>query len=154
MKEVTQLTRQSTKSPRPDPLQWFQLYVERDRAMTEKLVRQCEQLGFKALVLTVDRPKLGRRLADLRNGFLKPAHLTFGNFEDGGGSFGNDIDPTLDWDSIAWLKRVTKLPIVLKGVMHAADAVRAVERGVDAVWVSNHGARQLDTVPAPVCRMG
>lgn len=149
IEQVAEATRQN------NPLNWFQLYVERDRSITENLVRKCEQQGFKAIVLTVDRQKLGRRLGDLRlGGFQVPDHLPLGNFKGGISTFGNDIDPTLDWSAIAWLKQITHLPLVVKGVLRGDDAVRAAEAGADAIWVSNHGARQLDTCPAPVCRRG
>ncbi|KAG0179075.1 Hydroxyacid oxidase 2 [Apophysomyces sp. BC1021] len=138
-----------------EPLQWFQLYVETDREATARLVRHCEALGFRALVVTVDRPRLGRRLADLRNAFRLPGHLKMGNFsaEDparqGAQAYaGGQIDPALSWRDIAWLKQLTRLPIVIKGIFRAEDAKLAIEHGVDGILVSNHGGRQLDGCPA------
>ncbi|KAI8141939.1 FMN-dependent dehydrogenase [Fennellomyces sp. T-0311] len=133
-------------------LRWFQLYVEKDRSLTEKLVRRCEKAGFKALVLTVDRPVLGRRLQEFRSGFKLPKHLRFGNFKDRehDGYFGYDVDASLNWDDVVWLKRFTKLPIIIKGIMRGDDAALAVRHGVAGVIVSNHGGRQLDTCPATI----
>ncbi|KAF7732350.1 Hydroxyacid oxidase 2 [Apophysomyces ossiformis] len=137
------------------PLQWFQLYVETDREATARLVRHCEALGFQALVVTVDRPRLGRRLADLRNVFRLPGHLRLGNFSSddptrqGAEAYvGGQIDPALTWEDIGWLKTVTRLPIVIKGIFRGEDAKKAIEHGVDAILVSNHGGRQLDGCPA------
>lgn len=137
----------------PNALQWFQLYVIRDREVTRNFVKRAERAGFKALVVTVDRPIHGRRLAEIRQNFHLPEHLQFGNFGHRGvnGYFGDDIDPTLCWQDIAWLKTLTHLPIIVKGVMRADDAKLAIEAGVDGIVVSNHGGRQLDTCPAPVC---
>ncbi|KAI9495606.1 FMN-dependent dehydrogenase [Zychaea mexicana] len=170
-----------------DALRWFQLYVEQDRKLTEQLVRKCEKAGYKALVLTVDRPVLGRRLQEVRyitaivlfqynglyssrrypvtectcgqyihrvrrSGFKLPKHLRFGNFEDRehDGYFGYDVDASLNWDDVAWLKNFTKLPIIIKGIMRADDAALAVRHGVAGIIVSNHGGRQLDTCPATI----
>lgn len=137
----------------PNALQWFQLYVIRDREVTRNFVKRAERAGFKALVVTVDRPIHGRRLAEIRQNFHLPEYLQFGNFGHRGvnGYFGDDIDPTLCWQDIAWLKTLTHLPIIVKGVMRADDAKLAIEAGVDGIVVSNHGGRQLDTCPAPVC---
>ena len=146
---------------------WFQLYVYKSREITLDLVRRAERAGYKALAVTVDTPVLGKRENDIRNQFSLPSHLTMGNFvghnEVGSGADGPggnssglasyvaaQIDPSLTWDTIRWLKTVTTLPVVLKGIMNPADAILAVEVGADAVWVSNHGARQLDTAPATV----
>lgn len=147
---------------------WFQLYVYKDRAVTLELVRRAERAGYKALAVTVDTPILGRREADIRNRFSLPSHLTMGNFVKKGGEMSSGpqqagatgsglasyvaqlIDQSLTWADIAWLRSKTKLKIVVKGVMTAEDALASVENGVDAIWVSNHGARQLDTTPATI----
>ncbi|RUS31401.1 hypothetical protein BC938DRAFT_477894 [Jimgerdemannia flammicorona] len=146
-----------------DPMHWFQLYVETDRDGTKKLVQRAEKAGYKALVITVDRPRLGRRLADLRNAFKLPRHLTLANFIDpnfidpnalnrtGAGAYaGGAIDASLSWSDIAWFKSITRLPILIKGVFRSDDARLAVEHGVDGIIVSNHGGRQLDGCPATV----
>jgi len=144
----------------PGATRWFQLYVFKDRGLTEELIRRVEASGYEALVLTVDAPFLGRRERDLRNSFALPDHLeiaVIGHPVDAppGGSglaayFASQLDPTLTWDDLEWLVQSTTLPVAVKGVLRADDAERAVEAGAASVIVSNHGARQLDTVPAPI----
>lgn len=146
-------------------LRWFQLYVYKDRQVVAQLVQRAEAAGYKAIALTVDAPLLGRRLADVRNKFKLPPHLTLANFaqssdkatsvkssSDSGlaAYVASQIDQSLDWDSFKWLKSITKLPIVVKGVLTAEDAVKSIEMGAAAIMVSNHGARQLDTSPATI----
>jgi 4-hydroxymandelate oxidase len=126
---------------------WFQLYVQPDRAFTERLVRRVEAAGCGALVVTVDSPVFGRRERDLRNGFLDlPAGLACENLREPAGGTPRPVawDPDLTWDAIGWLRERTGLPIVLKGILHPADAALAVEHGADGIVVSNHGGRQLD----------
>ncbi|MBI1796668.1 MAG: alpha-hydroxy-acid oxidizing protein [Candidatus Eisenbacteria bacterium] len=139
---------------------WFQLYVYKERALTEQLVRRAEAAGYRALVLTVDTPMLGRRERDARNAFQLPEGITLGNFAadhplvarpapDGGhADFQSYIqyffDGTLTWESIAWLRSITRLPLLVKGVLTAEDARHAVHAGVAGIIVSNHGGRQLD----------
>lgn len=137
---------------------WFQLYVYKDRKATEGLVRRAEAAGCEAIVLTVDAPRLGRRERDVRNGFHLPTGLSVENLLPHGygaverperesglaAYFASLIDPSLAWADIAWLRGLTRLPILLKGIVRADDAVRAVEVGAAAVVVSNHGGRQLD----------
>jgi len=142
---------------------WFQLYVYRDRSVTERLIERAEAAGYRALALTVDTPRLGRRERDHRNGFTLRPGVTIANFDEYGpdrsglarhGSMGayvsDQLDPSLTWESIDWLRGRTRLPIVLKGVVRADDAKRAVARGVNGIWVSNHGGRQLDGCEATV----
>ncbi|KAF8938475.1 Hydroxyacid oxidase 1 [Haplosporangium gracile] len=180
------------------PLFWFQLYVYKDRAVTEQLIRRVEKAGYKALVITVDTPFLGRRLADVRNVFKLPGHMSMANFENkdskvtmatildqeeetepssssnqNADAFKYDkktgatkkvvrqesslaayvvsqIDPTLNWNDIAWVRSITKLPVVVKGVLTAEDAKLAADTGVEGILVSNHGGRQLDGVLATI----
>jgi 4-hydroxymandelate oxidase len=140
---------------------WFQLYVYRDRGATEALVRRVEAAGARALVVTVDAPLLGRRERDVRNRFALPPELKCENLAgeaevverartDSGLStyFASLLDPTLSWRDVEWLRARTALPIVVKGLVRPDDARRAVDAGVAAVVVSNHGGRQLDTSPA------
>ena len=141
---------------------WFQLYVYRDRAITAALVAQAEAAGCEAIVLTVDAPRLGRRERDVRNRFHLPPGVSARNLlpagygaidrpDQGSGlavHFGDLIEPGLTWDDLAWLRGLSSLPLVIKGIVRADDAARAVEHGVDAIVVSNHGGRQLDTAVA------
>jgi 4-hydroxymandelate oxidase len=142
---------------------WFQLYVYRDRGVTERLIARAEAAGYLALVLTVDTPRLGRRERDVRNRFQLSRGLTLANLAGEGADlarwerYGSMaayasalLDPSLTWETIAWIRKRTKLPIVLKGIARADDAARAVEHGAAGVWVSNHGGRQLDSCEATV----
>lgn len=135
---------------------WFQVYPGPDRDLTRCLVRRAQNAGCRALVVTVDSPVLGRRLRDLRNGFLDlPAGLACENLRDPGTGVPRPVtmDDSAGWDVIARLRDWTPLPIVLKGVLHPADARLAVEHGADAVLVSNHGGRQLDGAPATLAAL-
>jgi len=142
---------------------WFQLYVYEDRAETEALVKRAEAAGAQALVLTVDAPLLGTRERDRRNHFTLPPGLRVANMTAAGKGdlpqvadsglaayFAQMLDPSLTFEDLAWLKSVTKLPLWVKGVVRADDAVRCVEHGADGVVVSNHGGRQLDTSIATI----
>lgn len=143
---------------------WFQLYIYKDRAATSDLVTRVEKAGARALVLTVDAPVLGPRERDVRNRFTLPDDLSVKNLLGAGqgtvasGPTGSGlhtyvstfIDPAISWRDVEWLRGLTKLPIILKGVVRADDARRAVEAGVQGVIVSNHGGRQLDTAPATI----
>ncbi len=134
-------------------LRWFQLYIAQDRAFTEALVRRAASAGYTALVLTVDTPVGSRRERDLRA--PEPARQTYGNL-DGVAVEGLDIgnfittlfEPSVTWRDLDWLRSLCDLPIVLKGIVTAEDARLAVEHRAAAVWVSNHGGRQLDRAVA------
>jgi 4-hydroxymandelate oxidase len=136
---------------------WFQLYVFRDRELTRALIERAEGAGVRALCLTVDVPVQGNRERDDRNRFGLPDGIEVANFrgsvqarfpEAAGSGLGAfiaaQLDPSLTWDFLDWLRSVTDLPLVLKGILTAEDACLAAERGVDALVVSNHGGRQLD----------
>ncbi|MFI5262496.1 MAG: alpha-hydroxy acid oxidase, partial [Candidatus Limnocylindrales bacterium] len=132
---------------------WFQLYVMRDRSRTADLVARAAAAGYKALVTTVDLPYAGYRERELRDPLADQGEL--GNVGSLGGAdflsgIGGEIDPTLDWDDLAWLRSLSDLPLILKGILDPADAARAVEHGADAIIVSNHGGRQLDRTPASI----
>lgn len=144
-------------------IRFFQLYVYKNRKVVEQLVRRAEKAGFKAIALTVDTPRLGRREADIKNRFVLPPNLTLKNFEGldlGKMDQANDsglasyvagqIDRTLSWKDVKWLQTITTLPILVKGVITGEDARLAVENGAAGIIVSNHGARQLDYVPATI----
>ena len=143
---------------------WFQLYVYRDRGVTLELVRRAEAAGCRAIVLTVDAPVGGLRERDARNEFrlpegivmrnLLPAGRSFAGLDDDKGSVAAYInamfDPSISWRDLDWLAAQTKLPVLVKGLVRADDAVRAREHGAQGVVVSNHGGRQLDTSPATI----
>lgn len=145
-------------------LRWFQLYVYRDRDVTRDIVKRAEKAGYKAIFVTVDTPMLGKRLADMRNKFSLPEPYRLANFTvktNRGGVQGSSssglseyvaslIDPSLSWKHIEWLKTITSLPIILKGVLTAEDAREAAAHNLAGVVVSNHGARQLDGVPSTI----
>ena len=135
---------------------WFQLYVYRDRSITHALVQRAEAAGYAAICITVDVQRPGNRERDYRNGFRVPADVRAMNFgqaiedtDDGSAllKYINDqFDPSLTWEGLDWLRSITKLPIVVKGILSPVDARLAVEHGAGGVCVSNHGGRQLDTV--------
>jgi 4-hydroxymandelate oxidase len=147
----------------PDGTRWFQLYHQADPGLSRSFVERAEAAGYTAVVLTVDLPVLGYRERDRRTGFK--LNVPLGNFPDGsiGPTHGNHGDPETDfdaidgaisksltWDDLATIRGWSSLPLVLKGIMTAEDARLAVENGADAIVVSNHGARQLDRVAAPI----
>ena len=148
----------------PNTLRWFQLYIYKDQSITLDLVHRAEKAGYKALAVTVDTPVLGRRLADVRHKMKLPSNLDLANHreaqseggvsDDSGSGLAafviKNIDPALSWESIDWLRKVTSLPIILKGIMTAEDAVEAVKHNIQGILVSNHGGRQLDGVPSTV----
>ncbi len=121
---------------------WFQLYVH-DHDIAEELVQRAARAGYRALVITVDSPRWGRKERAIRSGFRLPSHMHKANFTDEDPA---EVDASLTWKSLAWLRSLTSLPIVLKGILTAEDAVLAVQHGVDGIIVSNHGGRQLDSV--------
>ena len=142
---------------------WFQLYVYRDRGVTRDLIRRAEEAGFAALVLTVDTPLLGRRWRDLKNQFQMPSGLSLGNLTGyekqnlpgyAGSGLANyvaeQLDASLSWADLSWLCEITRLPVVVKGLVRGDDAVRSLECGARAVVVSNHGGRNLDSAPATI----
>jgi 4-hydroxymandelate oxidase len=143
---------------------WFQLYVYAERRISETLVRRAEAAGYRALVLTVDVPRLGRREKDERNHFALPPHLRMANFGDVGlggleasasGSalaahVAAQLDPSLTWEALEWLRSVANLPIVVKGILTGEDAALAVAHGAAGIIVSNHGGRQLDGAIATI----
>lgn len=155
LEEVSQVTNQ--------PL-WFQLYVAQDKKITESLVARAEKSGYEALIVTVDAITLGKRERDIRNEFSLPQNLQASNLLEYGladiFSGGKDsgivkhaqkfFKSSLSWQDIEWLKTITDLPIIIKGIMHPEDAALATESGVAGIIVSNHGGRQLDTVPATI----
>lgn len=134
---------------------WLQLYWLQHREALAELVKRAEAASFRALVLTVDAPRIGRRLRDMRNDFAVPPHIRAVNLDPSLMAAAHDadgvakharqtFDQTITWADLEWLKGLTGLPLVLKGVLSPDDAELAVRHGVDAIVVSNHGGRQLD----------
>ncbi len=144
---------------------WFQLYVYKQREISAALAQRAEAAGYRALVLTVDTPRLGVRERDERNSFGLPPHLRHANFADDSGGSAQarepgasalaahataQFDQSLTWEAVDWLRRVTRLPVLVKGILTAEDARLAMEHGVAGIIVSNHGGRQLDTAVASI----
>ncbi|KAK4057702.1 hypothetical protein OIO90_001350 [Microbotryomycetes sp. JL221] len=128
---------------------FMQLYVNKDRAITEKIVRHAEERGVKGLFITVDAPQLGRREKDMRQKFADVgSNVQQGSDVDksqgAARAISSFIDPGLSWKDLEWFKSITKMPIILKGVQCWEDAVLAAEAGCQGVVLSNHGGRQLD----------
>jgi 4-hydroxymandelate oxidase len=134
-----------------DAALWFQLYVHADRGMTTTLLKRAEAAGYRALVVTVDTPRLGNRRRDGLHGFTLPNHAVPVNLAASGVDPSNlpayaasAFDPALTYEGIQWLCAQTTLPVVVKGILRGDDARSAVDAGARAVIVSNHGGRQLD----------
>ena len=162
----------------PTGRNWFQLYVWRDRAAGEDLMKRAKAAGYEALILTVDAPVAGARLRDLRNGFSIPPALTLKTIADGAlhpswwinllttppltfaslhawqgtvADLMNSLfDPTMTIADLEWVRAFWDGPLILKGIQTVDDARRVVDAGADAVVLSNHGGRQLDRAPVPL----
>lgn len=130
-------------------VQWLQLYVNKDRDITKKIVQHAEARGCKGLFITVDAPQLGRREKDMRSKFDDAgSSVQSGTSTDtsqgAARAISSFIDPSLKWADIPWFQSITKMPIILKGVQRVEDVEKAIEAGVQGVVLSNHGGRQLD----------
>lgn len=128
---------------------WFQLYLLRDLGRSRELLDRSEASGCEGIVFTMDAPILGRRERDIRNGFSLPPEVSYANIRRGAlkrdDTYGDDEFKTSNtWDDLRWVVANTRLPVIVKGLLHPADAVRAIDLGAAAVDVSNHGGRQLD----------
>ncbi len=142
----------------PDAVRWMQIYILRERARTADLVGRAAAHGYRALVLTVDAPVSGLRLREWRMGVHLPDDLALPNLAGestdsarAGGFMAvvtDEFEPALTPDDVAWLAGLSDLPVVVKGVQRADDALRCMDAGAAAVVVSNHGARQLADAPA------
>ena len=146
--------------PARGPL-WFQLYLQPDRGFTAELVRRAEAAGYEALVLTVDAPTHGARDRERRAGFALPPGVRAVNLAGAPAAgpapslapgqsalFDQLLPQAANWDDVAWLQSITRLPLLLKGVLHPADAAQARGLNVAGLVVSNHGGRTLDTALA------
>ena len=162
----------------PDTRRWFQLYVWRDRAAAEALVRRAEVSGYDTLILTVDTAVGGIRLRDVRNGLTIPPQLRaatiaqmtlyprwwanvlttppleFASLTSTGGTVGDLLtevfDPSIGPDHIAWLRGIWPGRLILKGIQSLEDASLAADLGADAIVLSNHGGRQIDMGNVPL----
>ncbi|KAI3631707.1 hypothetical protein MIR68_010180 [Amoeboaphelidium protococcarum] len=138
-----------TLAAQPGQVQFFQLYVNSNRAITQNLVKKAERLGCKALFITVDAPTLAKREKDMRMKYIRtPPKVQEGHqiqrSQGAARAIGSFIDPSLCWEDLKWFRSITNLPIVLKGVQCAEDALLAAQHGVQGIVISNHGGRQLD----------
>jgi 4-hydroxymandelate oxidase len=141
---------------------WFQLYVQPDRDFTRDMIQRAEAAGCRAIVVTVDTPVLGARNRETRTSFALPEGIQRENLiglsaganaahrPAEGQIYTSVLDPRMTWKEIAWLRSIATVPVVLKGIMDADDARLAMDAGVDGIVVSNHGGRNLDTVPATI----
>ncbi|MCA1683420.1 MAG: alpha-hydroxy-acid oxidizing protein, partial [Actinobacteria bacterium] len=142
----------------PAGLRWFQLYHLGAREATERLIAHAIDTGHRAIVLTTDVPLLGRRERDLRNTFALPEGVAMAHAyepawappamsgEDVSRAWASPIaSASLTWDDLGWIREAARgVPLLLKGIVRADDAKRALDHGADGIWVSNHGGRQLD----------
>lgn len=137
---------------------WFQLYLQHDRGFTRELVQRVERAGYEALVLTVDAPVSGVRDRERRAGFHLPAGISAVNLQGLGaapaaapGEFAlcaGVLRHAPTWDDLAWLQAQTRLPVLIKGILHPQDALQAARLQAAGIIVSNHGGRTLDSAPA------
>ena len=136
---------------------WFQLYIYKDRGITKNLIQLAEASGYQGIVLTVDAPIYGKRIKELRTPLTLPPGFEIKNLIAAGlplkdlpssklaGYLASLLDPSLSWNDITWLQSLTSLPIILKGIMNPKDIQIAIANSIEAVIISNHGGRQLDT---------
>ncbi|KAI5301581.1 hypothetical protein KEM56_001580 [Ascosphaera pollenicola] len=140
-----------------EQIQWLQLYVNKNRDVTKKIVQYAEERGCKGLFITVDAPQLGRREKDMRSKFQEQGadvqdqdDAEVDRSQGAARAISSFIDPALSWKDMPWFKSITKMPIVIKGVQRVDDVIRAVEAGIDGVVLSNHGGRQLEFAPTAI----
>jgi 4-hydroxymandelate oxidase len=153
LSSISSTEMEDVQAAAPDGPKWFQLYHYSDRAQSEELIGRAHAAGYKAIVLTADAPLLGRRERDLRHPFAIPEGIeavhfrvrprTSGVKESPLADFLNQ--PSINWKDLEWVRAASPLPILIKGLVRADDAKRALDEGCDGLWVSNHGGRQLDT---------
>lgn len=141
---------------------WFQLYMPPVREIPKDLVRRAAAAGYDAICMTIDTPVLGVRNREMRTGFGLPRGMHRENLRPYGISLTDSahysksgaqlvgLDASITWKEVDWVRSLTKLPVVLKGILAPEDAKLAVEHGAAGIIVSNHGARNLDTTPATI----
>lgn len=136
---------------------WLQIYIYKDREISKNLIKSASDLGYKAIILTVDVPFYSKRFRELNNPIKISSSLHMANLINAGLELKN-ISPSaipqylasllssnIGWKDIEWLRSITSLPIILKGILHPADIQIAIENSIEGVILSNHGGRQLDT---------
>jgi 4-hydroxymandelate oxidase len=152
---ATSMRLEDIASAAPAGRRWFQLYHLGARETTEQLISHAVATGHRAIVLTADVPLLGRRERDLRNVFALPEGVAMAHaYEPAWAPPGEDLSrgwaspiasASLSWDDVTWIRAAAgTVPVLLKGIVRGDDARRALDRGADGIWVSNHGGRQLD----------
>ncbi|XP_051021482.1 2-Hydroxyacid oxidase 2 [Acomys russatus] len=140
----------------PGGLRWFQLYVQSDWELNKQLVQRAEALGFKALVITVDVPVPGNRRQNMRNQLDLEKNIKLKDLRSPEersstpSAHTSFLSPSFCWDDLSRIQRITRLPIILKGILTKEDAELALKHNVQGIFVSNHGGRQLDGVPASI----
>lgn len=146
----------------PRGLLWFQTYLFKSRQLTEWLVNRAVEAGYSAIVLTADSPVVGQKIGPIKNRFILPRNITFPNFIGAPVNVSKDvmtgaedvvddfISQSVSWRDIAWLRQISGLPVVVKGILTSEAAVQAANHGAAAILVSNHGGRQLDGTPATI----
>jgi 4-hydroxymandelate oxidase len=127
-----------------DGQKWMQIYLQPDREFTRDVVQRAEAAGCRAICVTVDLPVIGVRNRMDRIGFAVPAELSVPHMME------NFAGSPVTWDDVSWLRSITKIPVLLKGILDPDDAELAIGRGVSGIIVSNHGARDLDSTPATI----
>lgn len=132
---------------------WFQLYLQSDREFTRELINRVEAAGCDAICLTVDTPVLGARNRQTRAAFRMPSGVTTPHLYDVGRRKQKIMDPqrvVVTWKDVEWLAGQTRVPLVVKGILSTGDAEHAIQAGARCLVVSNHGGRNLDTLPATI----
>lgn len=138
---------------------WFQIYIFKDRAITKSLIERAERSGYKAIVVTIGSPVVGKRDRNIGNGFSLPGDISAANFKKNSRIVYNnpiysfdaaELDPSLTWNDIERLRCDSRLPIILKGIMNPLDVAPALDLEVSGIIVSNHGGRQLDTTESTI----
>ncbi|XP_054925389.1 2-Hydroxyacid oxidase 1-like [Dermacentor andersoni] len=162
LSSMSSTTIEDVRASAPDLLLWQQIYLFRNRSLTESLVRRAENQGFAAIVVTVDSSIPEQAVVAAKSRFRLPNGVTLANLEASlpGHCFSYDASSegylpkyrsaSVTWDDVLWLRSITSLPIVAKGIITAQAAIEALNHGAAAVIVSNHGGRVLDGTPAAV----
>lgn len=154
LSSISSTSMEDVAAAAPEGVRWFQLYHYNDRDHSRLLCERARGAGYRAIVLTVDAPLIGRRERDLRHPFTIPDGVSAVHFgvatrtDQKNASPLSDLinQPSINWDDLGWIREAAgDLPLLLKGIVRADDAKRAIDEGIDGLWVSNHGGRQLDT---------